>query len=105
MTSDPDVIANRYRKRVHLSVFSQFMVYRVSRNGKSNVGCNQYVITDCYRVVIDNGQIEICIKIAAYMDVGTVREIDGGSTQAFSPTVANISLIRLSLFSNSDGCE
>lgn len=55
MTSDPDVIANRYRKRVHLAVFSQFMVYRVSRNGKSNVGCNQYVITDCYRVVIDNG--------------------------------------------------
>lgn len=32
------------------------------------------------------------------MDVGTVREIDGRFYRAFSPTVANISLIRLSLF-------
>lgn len=55
MTSDQTLLPIVIGKEYISPFFSQFMVYRVSRNGKSNVGCNQYVITDCYRVVIDNG--------------------------------------------------
>ncbi len=97
MTSDPDVIANRYRKRDISPFFlnSWCTGCPVTERVHWEQSVRYHRLLPCSH---RQWLIKICIKIAAYMDVGTVREIAGGSIQAFSPTVANISLSRLLFF-------